>query len=76
LGWLPDSANITGKSTILNTEVRKLFTIFALFGISTLKDMDTLKWRHETDCSLIARNGRPGVAVLFPNNWELLTRKI
>jgi hypothetical protein len=29
-----------------------------------------------TDCSLIARNRRPGVAVLFPNKWELPTRKI
>jgi hypothetical protein len=49
IDWLPDSANINGKGTRLNTEVRKLFTIFAMFGIFMLKDMGSPKWRYETD---------------------------
>jgi hypothetical protein len=28
MDWLPNSANITGKHTKLNTELKKLFTIF------------------------------------------------
>lgn len=41
-------ASITGKRTELNTEARKLYTIFAMFGISMLKDMGNPKWRYET----------------------------